>query len=148
MKTKIKIHEIRDEKKKFKESSESLKNRPISNPLFPPSFDNEISSPVSPNLSERNISIGPTSVSTNSKDAIEDNEKSGQIQISIKPTVPSDIHEPQSGSKCNCNENKNKKIKLPQDDPANHVKYESFDFLRLIGKGSFGQVFLVDPNYF
>jgi len=30
-----------------------------------------------------------------------------------------------------------------KDDLSNHVRFESFDIIRLIGKGSFGQVFMV-----
>lgn len=145
MKTQVKNHEIIDDKKKF---TENFKNRPLSNP-FPAFQDSDLSSPVSPNLSERNISVGPISnASANSKEN-NDNESDVQIQISIQPQENEKNNHSNSNNnknintKCNCAIDQAQKIPLPKNDVKNHVKFESFDLIRLIGKGSFGQVFLV-----
>lgn len=145
MKTQAKNHEIFDEKRKF---AENFKNRPVSNP-FPAFQDSDLSSPVSPNLSERNISVGPISNGSNNSKENNENEADVQIQISIHPQENEKNHEsiPNNSKninkKCNCPVEQAQKIVLPKSDVKHHVKFESFDLIRLIGKGSFGQVFLV-----
>ena len=158
MKIKIKTHEIRDEKKKYnlqedsnhKKEDETIKNQAQSNPLIAyPLKPDDISSPA---LSERNFSDPISNKSEATKDTSE-NEKKNKFRISIEPESP-DQHEKdkekekqkQKTLTCECGHVK-KIVDFPNDDVAHHVKFDSFDLIRLIGKGSFGQVFLVINNF-
>lgn len=141
MNTKIRTHEIRDDKKKFHIKEESnLKDRPQSNPLLPKIYQegNELSSPTSPVISERNVSTEIPSLN---------GESENKFRISIDPQPPeiTDSEKDKNKPKINvCECEHGKKPDFPNDDVANHVKFNSFDIIRLVGKGSFGQVFLVN----
>ena len=158
MKIKIKTHEIRDEKKKHVAMKDAFSkdSKPQSFPSLPapPHEDGEIRSPA---LSGRNIS--EERVSETTKDVSENENGDKNFRLSIEPHLEKNkekIKDPEKSKESEKTEDKdNKKPKVAacdcghakkvdfHDDVAHHVKFESFDIIRLIGKGSFGQVFMV-----
>ena len=128
MNLKVRTHEIRDEKKKFVMNGE--KDRKLSSPLLAPILPHDPNELSSPATSERNLSEIEFSK--------ENSENTGKFQISIEPQREKNE---ENGKKCKCG--KDNVEEIFHDNVAAHVKFDSFDLMRLIGKGSFGQVFMV-----
>ena len=68
----------------------------------------------------------------------ETSENDGKFQISIEPQREKND---EKGKKCDCGKDMIEEVF--HDNVKEHVKFDSFDLIRLIGKGSFGQVFMV-----